>query len=400
MFNKSFLSFLFFTILSISTYSQIINIVLIDSLSKEPVPFAHISFPERSKGIVTNENGEFILEASELPVEICISHIAFLNKKIILSSDTLTNIGLSPNVRVLDEIVVNASAYTLANKIFKKLKEEKPEVYYGKAFYRQLAVHDTLPTEFIEAFYDLSTQYDGIKQVAIEQARFARKVGDPEKQLYLKYSNFSYLSTGFSLYAEANSSSIGRPFGEDFFNNYHFSILKTYLKHGEEFVVLDFKPENNHHNLMGAGQIVYNKSKGKIMQYTMTLDHALGVDANTNKANSEMRLLEPQHKWIISFDEDHAYPTLIQVFFTYKLKQNDNIAKARVQSNFLVYEQTEKASKKLRAVEKDAENISIFENAKYRPNFWKDNPIIKRTPEEDKVINTFEEQNAFGTYFK
>lgn len=373
---------------------------MVDSLNNEPIAFTHISFPKSSRGVVSNENGEFIIEAAELPIEINISHVAYLNKKITLTADTDTTITLSPNVRMLEEIVVDAGAFNLANKIFQQLKDKHLNVYYGKAFYRQVAVHDTIPTEFIEAFYDLSIRYDGINKVAVEQARFARKVGDPDQQMYLKFRNFSYLSTGFNLYAEANSSSVGRPFGEDFFNTYHFSISKKYFKGGEEFVVLDFKPGNNPQNLMGAGNVVYNKSRGKIMKYTMTLNNALGADEDLSEANPGLTLLEPGYKWIISFDEDHPYPSLIQVFFTYKLKQNTGIADSQIQSNFLVYEQTTKPSKKLRTVEKYAEDVSIFENAKYRSKFWKDNPIIKRTPAENKVIKTFEDQNAFGTYFK
>uniref|UniRef100_UPI004049A87A hypothetical protein n=1 Tax=Fulvivirga sp. TaxID=1931237 RepID=UPI004049A87A len=86
--------------------------------------------------------------------------------------------------------------------------------------------------------------------------------------------------------------------------------------------------------------------------------------------------------------------------FTYKMKQKNQITSAQIQSNFFMYEQTSKVSSKLRGVSKDSEDVSIFENAKYRPKFWKDNPIIKRTPLEDQVIKSFEKENAFGTYFK
>jgi hypothetical protein len=54
-----------------------------------------------------------------------------------------------------------------------------------------------------------------------------------------------------------------------------------------------------------------------------------------------------------------------------------------------------KSGKKLDSKDKLIEKI---DKTKYDSEFWKNNPIVKRTNVEEKIIKTFETSNAFGTF--
>jgi hypothetical protein len=73
---------------------------------------------------------------------------------------------------------------------------------------------------------------------------------------------------------------------------------------------------------------------------------------------------------------------------------------SRVSSKFVVYQLLDKTPKNLHSAGLELEDVSNFEEAKYKPKFWMNNPVIKRTAEEEAIIASFDKSNAFGTYFK
>lgn len=42
-------------------------------------------------------------------------------------------------------------------------------------------------------------------------------------------------------------------------------------------------------------------------------------------------------------------------------------------------------------------DLDAIKTATYDPAFWRDNPVVKRTPLEEEVIRSFEQEKAFGT---
>ncbi|MDZ7604927.1 MAG: carboxypeptidase-like regulatory domain-containing protein [Cyclobacteriaceae bacterium] len=53
----------------------------------EPVAFASITLPDVTKGTSTNEEGEFELDVTELPIQITVSHIAYEKQMIFVYED-------------------------------------------------------------------------------------------------------------------------------------------------------------------------------------------------------------------------------------------------------------------------------------------------------------------------
>jgi len=76
------------------------------------------------------------------------------------------------------------------------------------------------------------------------------------------------------------------------------------------------------------------------------------------------------------------------------------VLKATVNSKAVLFEKNTKKFRNLREPSLELEDLKSVSKVRYRKRFWKDNPIIKLTSEEEKIIRSFEEENAFGTYFK
>ncbi len=105
---------LYFFLSSTLLYSQntgVIEGLILDSRTGEPLPAAHIFIPE-GKGDLADQDGKFQLT---LPVgnynlhAQFIGYIAFIRRIIITENDTLTlNIALTPSIEILEEVVVTA----------------------------------------------------------------------------------------------------------------------------------------------------------------------------------------------------------------------------------------------------------------------------------------------------
>jgi len=102
--------------------------VIIDSETKEKIPFVNIWVENENIGTTSNEKGEFELEISSTKI-ILFSAIGFETKKI--SSDSIKNIlELKPMTTELDEVIINSKKLT-QELIVGKFKKSKINYYFG-----------------------------------------------------------------------------------------------------------------------------------------------------------------------------------------------------------------------------------------------------------------------------
>ena len=153
-------------------------------------------------------------------------------------------------------------------------------------------------------------------------------------------------------------------------------------------------------SLNGYGYFIYNATKKRLVQYNAKINHALGADDVSYDGDIEISLKNPLHEVQINFSNQSGLIEFINVRFTYDFTINNETFPSGVSSKFIVYQVQDKPHKRLKEPTLLSEDVSGFENAKYKPKFWRNNPVIKLTPEEEAIIATFEKENAFGTYFK
>lgn len=386
--------------------AQEFNGVLLDSLDQEPIVYAHISSAKTGIGTISNEKGEFAFSSFSTSDTLTITHMGYKTIKIPFSSNrttTLNTFHLIPDMVELNEVIVSNDLVSgIVSKVISQL--EKSPITFGKGFYRQTAFRGEKPTEWIEAFYNMAYSKNGIDKIKIDQARFARAKYDTESP-FLTFTNFSYFSVSYQLFAPKSNSkvpSLGKPFGKDFEGGYDFYLNKQYSKQGENFYVINFEPNSTINNAINSyGTFIYNTSKELLVKYSFNVEHSLGVDdLSSYKGDKNIEIINPKYSFEINFSEDLGVLSFMTSDFNYDFIQDGIVFPSKVRSSFVFYQTLEEEPKNLRKSSLELENVSNFEKAKYRPRFWKDNPVIKLTKEEEEIINSFEKENAFGTYFK
>jgi hypothetical protein len=89
--------------------AQIVNGIVLDSISKKPIELVNIFFTETFYGTFTNEQGKFELNNKENTSDLLITTIGYESKKVKFSdfnnqNDSLIIIYLKPGIEALDEI--------------------------------------------------------------------------------------------------------------------------------------------------------------------------------------------------------------------------------------------------------------------------------------------------------
>jgi len=198
-----------------------------------------------------------------------------------------------------------------------------------------------------------------------------------------------------------DTSRIVKPFGEDFFEEYTFYLDKQYTLDSNRYVVIRYEPSTK---LLKSsyfyGNFIFNVTQNKLVQYTGEIDNALGTDGFNANSRNDLELKNPKHFFKFKFSEISGNIEAILVDYTFDLIHNGMALPSRVSSKFVVYQLLDKTPKNLHSAGLELEDVSNFEEAKYKPKFWMNNPVIKRTAEEEAIIASFDKSNAFGTYFK
>ena len=376
---------------------------LSDSETGLPIAYAHIQSGNGKLSTVSNKLGLFELHTnSSLGDSLLITHTSYSPVRLWVSSDSIHDIKMNPDIIILDEVIVMDILGDVIEQVTQELKNSPIE--YSRAFYRQITYQDSMPKEWIEAFYNISSTKNGIDKIKIDQARFARKKYDTSG-VFVSHTNFSYIILCHKIYESKTEDQIlrvGKPFHENFLDNYTFTVSKTFEKSEDSFVIISFKVKDKTvHPINGYGHFTYNLTKKRLIHYLIQVGHSLGMDELSDYyAGKNLSVESPLIKLEFNYHEETGLLKYIRSGYTYNLIKDEEVIPSYVQSTMIFYEESDKVFTKLREPDIKLEDVSNFENAKYKPKFWRDNPVITLTPEEKAMIATFEKENAFGTYFK
>jgi hypothetical protein len=147
---------LFFLLLgSFSTQAQVISSKIIDSITKDPVPFATIIFKKR--GMVSNEEGRFsfLFKKDAIPTDtLMISCIGFETIAKPLNQFKDSVIYLIPKITELSEVVLTSKQYTV-KEIIKKVKEGINKNYNFDLTKKRIFFRETNHQKFVKNNYKL-----------------------------------------------------------------------------------------------------------------------------------------------------------------------------------------------------------------------------------------------------
>lgn len=400
--------------------SYTIKGTLINKTSGRAIPYCSVSLMNSSIRTSSNELGEFEIKTISLPAKLIFSHNSY-KKGITTISDIKPNliIKLVSLENVLDEIVIKTvipkkkdrHALNLAKNAYKRilLTSRKNKNNYAKAFYRQKSKNDNEYTEFIEIFYDLHYNTNGVKQSEIIQGRYALERNS------INNKNFTLFSKILKS-AQPKFNNLIFPLNQNIEDYYTVNLVKTFVLDGAEIAVIKFTPIKGKKLSAYSAETFSNGSNKELPifegeAYINTSNFDL-LKINYRIQNDKIKLIRLKDKnaarknhklsYEITFRKNSLNSLVIDYIkvdqeFDY-YKNEKLITHLSTTSNLTFFEYYTNTSARKRMRRQFSRRYSDWQKLSligYDNEFWENNPMVKRTPIEKKVIADFEKRNKF-----
>ncbi len=379
---------------------------VVDAESGEGIPYASVFFENQNKGTATNIEGEFVLEIPNFPQNIVISHISYEKKIITIKNTESLTIKLTLSPQMLNEVAISGDsdyAKKLVANAYEKAKKERKNTQYGKVFYRQKTKNGEEYNELQEVFYEAKFSTKGVEAWKISNARYGKVEGTLDDPMF-QFTNFSYLGGGFRFFSDGkklDKKALALPIGKISHEYYEYE-LKTWIRQGDrEIAIISFFPKKGRGYEVGKGELYIDTKNYWI--YRVKAIYFLGSEGVNTAKNVKVEnqtltfdvygKLNQQGNWLI--DRYQVETSMDFINAATGTRKN-----AEIQSTlfFYEYDNTLKSNgfKDLTLKTKDLEKIRKIP---YDSVFWKNNPIIKRTPLEEKILKDFESKKLIGNMF-
>jgi hypothetical protein len=270
---------------------------VIDERTREILPFVHISYAEaeKNKGNISDIDGKFEIEISDIPNELIFSYIGY-EKKIIKISDLTDNenvIELKESFLDAAEVLVYAGenpAYRIIRNATKNKKNNNPENYQSFSYdcYNKVLVYDqqNAPREISNKSDTVKTLSDStlipfyyMLMESVTSRKFIYPDRDYEEVLTskvsgLKQPGFAPLATAFqpfSFYEDIifilNKEYIN-PISEGSINRYEFRLEDTLFNQTDTTFILKFFPRKGK-NFDALTGLLYINTNGFAVEYVV-----------------------------------------------------------------------------------------------------------------------------------
>ncbi|UOQ52659.1 carboxypeptidase-like regulatory domain-containing protein [Hymenobacter cellulosivorans] len=395
-FRPTFVLVLLGLLLAQLTQAQQLRGVVLDKDSNQPLPFASVSVPGTTLGTTTNTEGEFSLRVNKLPITLLISELGHVRDTLRVTSNAeLLRVSLASATITLPEVKVGSYAFRLVDRAFRQLQRGNKRKFYGKAFYRQITRIANDPTELQEVVWNVKSSTARIEGTAIAQGRYAAKPS------ITSFSNFSLYTKSYGLYdANADTTKSLALLSPNVVKNYLLELKGIVAgpdttKGGIAEIDFQTRPELTRYK--AEGTIWIDVDSYKVVRYRMTTPNFTASTSNPDQKFSNTKLdIEMSFQ---NTEDDVAPLEYMKVNLAADLTTPGKPATPLTVSSFTFFFDTSTTPTSIAyaRVSVDDRDLAAIKSIKYDPEFWANNPVVKRTPVEDEVIQSFEKKGAFGT---
>ena len=389
----------FLFIISFEVAGQTISLTgkVLNAQTQEPIPFVNIGTLNTTKGTSSNIYGEFVLNIDSLPQEIFFSHLNYSKRGIRVIENNGLVVKLMPVDNVLDAITVTGKKrknylVNLIRKAYNRAVFSRNN-QYGKAFYRQTSKVGGHYSELFEIFYDTKFSNRGIVDWEVQEGRYAMKT------TALTNKNFTLLSRVLTT-VQPRTDDFVMPINLDVEEYYEFDVSEVKKMGSREVAIINFVPLKRVHMPAFEGVVYIDinnydilKVKGKIQHDELDFIKITGDGVWQDYVLSyELAYREESDSLLLD------YISVDQSFEYYREKKL--VYPVHTISQFTFYEYYYPTKKKrLGGTLNQRSDAALLDKIGYNKEFWEANEIVKRTPVELEVIESFESKKAFGTIY-
>lgn len=377
--------------IGVAAKAQTIQGKIVDETTGEPIPFVSIGIIGTNNTTVTNDGGEFILkDVKTLPAKLRYSHVSYILLEAEINSTNNLFVKLKPAAINLKTVVVDPyRGQRLIKAALEKAKGFEKENFYGNAFYRQLTSVNGKPSQIYELFYDLEFNVAKVKGWIGKQTRFA----ESNEGVSFSMSNQSYLTFALAGYLFEDRKT-GKFVTVKNLKDFEISVEKYIEQKDQDIAVVSCKYKGGKKQFYINSTYYIGVEDSKIYR----LENSVFNLPMTINATSK---IPPAVTTIATFNGTNtSIPVLESISSKLYLHLNarGNAISPVVSAMLTVY-QLDKSLKaqKFTQLNKKVQDKAIIESIEYKPDFWKNNPIVKQTALEDAFIKMMESKSAFGT---
>ncbi len=366
-----------------------ISSCICDAETGLPIEFAYVKCGDAFT--LSNSEGNFELDCGEIRQDINISHVTYGDSVISSLSDT---IFLHPKQYSIEEAVIVPENIVVdqLKKIWSKYTKYKiPKNYRRNWYYRQTTWMDNQCVEYLEALFDGNDGYR-IPQLIISEGRYAQH---KEYKGLPPFSAVNFYNMCVKSPVEKSKCKlIDYPISlyKDFAAVYRCSISKIlHWSNDNEIFVYELIPIKSKN--VEYVRLYVCSTDNNILRYEVRVHNGMYFNYH------DLPFKEPITNIEISYSKDSEnMPSISSIKFesTFMIGDTDinyGISKCRVSS--MLTKSSLKSVSKEKKLNKYNDLKTIILNEQYNPEFWDNNPMVKRTVEEDSVLNYFKSNDLF-----
>lgn len=382
-----------FFLLSNSSYGQLEKITgtVISKIGSEPVPYVGIGIIGKPTGAVTNAEGRFALYGSPHDT-VCVSHINYETKKIVLSSlkPEGYTITLSPKVYILDEVAIEAESIVgILKKSISHSREGLGIPLRLETYYREFVKIDNHYTKFSDGLlhYDLLGSAEKPKtRVSVVQSRAKELPTETDQEMDWDLTSPIDVGKALNPFLLEKLDQIAENAVQ-----YDFQILSRSTKTDENRLEIRFAPKLTVQEPLYNGIVIVDKSTKYIVSFNCELEQ------NPEKPGKEKNLIflkgsVTQFSLTVLFklSGSNYEPWYSGIRAGLRLWNNKKFDHTFLFMSDLVVNKTVVPPFDL-ITNKEAYNKKALYSlgSNYQFDFWKDQNTIQLTEEEEGIINQF-----------
>jgi len=285
---------------------------IIDSQSRDPVPFSTIAILGSTNGSISNQDGEFRVEvgASDTLEVRC---IGFVPKRLAISEidRSFFEIVLTPAVSQLAEFTV-IEADERALEYIKQAKKQllKSRYIQSKAFLELFTEKDSTPTELLEIYYNADLRNAGIENLEYKSGRVA--VSPVDNSFFMSLSTSRVIQSHNPLNSGGFPES---PFSlkrSNLTDVYNFKLIE--FKTGETTVYFETKPTKGEAFFSGSFSLDEEMS---VIEIEFSIENPNKTPFIPLFETDSLRPLSLELKWLYTQRETGLVPYLIDFNYNY-----------------------------------------------------------------------------------
>ncbi|MGI4740768.1 MAG: carboxypeptidase-like regulatory domain-containing protein [Janthinobacterium lividum] len=366
---------------------------LVDAVTGRPVPYASIGVLGTPLGTTSNAEGEFELRGVPLPGQLVCSELSHRRDTLVVTqiSKPLL-VRLVPASVQLPEVAVGSYAAELLAQAYRELQRTARHSTYGHAFYRQITRLDKQPTEVQEMVWATQTSNAGVEGTTLTQARFAKK------KALLAFNNFSrYTKTVTFFDAHADSSTSQGVISLHAAHHYRLRVLGVTENGAQQLVEIGFTNQDSTARTK-AGSVVIDANSHQILRLRLL---TTGLHTKSNNPTFTFKNERTCLEWVFqSRPGESAQLEYLKVDYQAavgRLLKRDVLLNVSSFTYFYDGQPTPAVGVTYLPAQDGQVDLAAIEQLPYDAAFWQQNTIVKRTPLEEEVMRSFEQQGAFGT---